>query len=163
MYENSVHLIGFLGADAESRNTRDGVPLTVLSLAAKRSWNDNKRECQSHTEWHRVTCFGQVAEFASSLKKVAHIHITGYLRSREIEKNGAGRGKKNGVKTKVWAREVRAIRISDHFVTIMLRQGDAQVFKRYSQVTLKMRREALTQLDRSANEHAANSVTAKPN
>ena len=53
--------------------------------------------------------------------------------------------------------------VSDHFVTLMLRQGDAQVFKRYSQATLNMKREALTKLDRSANEHLANSVTAKPN
>jgi len=53
--------------------------------------------------------------------------------------------------------------VSDHFVTLMLRQGDAQVFKRYSQATLNMKREALTRLDRSANEHTASSVTAKPN
>ncbi len=53
--------------------------------------------------------------------------------------------------------------VSDHFVTLMLRQGDAQVFKRYSQATLNMKREALTKLDRSANEHQASSATAKPN
>ncbi len=53
--------------------------------------------------------------------------------------------------------------VSDHFVTLMLRQGDAQVFKRYSQATLNMKREALTQLDRTANEHSGNSATAKPN
>ena len=58
MYENSVHLIGFLGADAQSRTTRDGVPLTILSLATKRSWKDTNGEWQSQTEWHRVTCFG---------------------------------------------------------------------------------------------------------
>ena len=112
VYQNSVDLMGFLGSDAESRNTRDGVPLTVLSLATKRSWKDSKGEWQSQTEWHRVTCFGQVAEFASSLKRGAHIHITGYLRSREIEKNGTGLGKKSGAKAKVRAWEVRAIRIA---------------------------------------------------
>ena len=53
--------------------------------------------------------------------------------------------------------------VSDHFVTLMLRQGDAQVFKRYSQATLNMKREALTRLDRSANEHSAGFATAKPN
>jgi hypothetical protein len=75
--------MGFLGSDAESRNTRDGVPLTVLSLATKRSWKDSKGEWQSQTEWHRVTCFGQLAEFASSLKKGAHLspadHKCAYL------------------------------------------------------------------------------------
>jgi hypothetical protein len=46
------------------------------------------------------------------LKKSAHIRITGYLRSREIEKNGTGGGKKSGAKAKVRAWEVRAVRIA---------------------------------------------------
>jgi hypothetical protein len=37
-------------------------------------------------------------------------------------------------------------------VTQMLRQGDAEVFKLYSQANLGMMREALTKLDRQANE-----------
>ena len=52
--------------------------------------------------------------------------------------------------------------VADHFVTQMLRQGDAGVFKRYSQAKLNMMREALAQMDRSANERAI-SGTAKPN
>ena len=43
--------------------------------------------------------------------------------------------------------------VADHFVTQMLRQGDSQVFKRYSQAKLNMMREALTRIDRQANEH----------
>ena len=53
--------------------------------------------------------------------------------------------------------------VSDHFVTLMLRQGDAQVFKRYSQAKLNMMREALGRLDRHANEHGKDSGTALPN
>jgi hypothetical protein len=34
----------------------------------------------------------------------------------------------------------------------MLRQSDAQVFKKYSQMKLQMKREALTKLNRQANE-----------
>jgi hypothetical protein len=45
----------------------------------------------------------------------------------------------------------------------MLRQGDAQVFKRYSQAKLTMMREALAKMDRNANEHEAISGTARPN
>ena len=52
--------------------------------------------------------------------------------------------------------------VADHFVTQMLRQGDAAVFKRYSQAKLNMMREALARLDRKANEHE-NSGTEKPN
>jgi hypothetical protein len=34
----------------------------------------------------------------------------------------------------------------------MLRQGDAQVFKKYSQMKLQMKREALEKLNRRASE-----------
>ena len=53
--------------------------------------------------------------------------------------------------------------VADHFVTQMLRQGDAGVFKRYSQAKLNMMREAMDRLDRTANEHQATSGTAKSN
>ena len=53
--------------------------------------------------------------------------------------------------------------VADHFVTQMLRQGDSQVFKRYSQAKLNMMREALSKLDRQANEHGATSFTAPAN
>ena len=50
--------------------------------------------------------------------------------------------------------------VADHFVTQMLRQSDAAVFKRYSQAKLNMMREALSKLDRQANERGATSFTA---
>ena len=112
MSENSVDIMGFLGSDAEAKSTRDGVPVTVLSLATKRSWKDAQGEWQSHTDWHRVTCFGGVAEFTASPRKSAHIAVTGYLRSREIEKPVTGKSKKNGAAVKFIAWEVRAIRIA---------------------------------------------------
>lgn len=53
--------------------------------------------------------------------------------------------------------------VADHFVTSMLRQGDASVFKRYSQAKLNMMREALDRLDHRANEHERSFGTARPN
>jgi len=53
--------------------------------------------------------------------------------------------------------------VADHFVTQMLRQGDSQVLKRYSQAKLNMMREALTRIDRQANEHERTFSTASPN
>lgn len=46
--------------------------------------------------------------------------------------------------------------VADHMVTQMLRQGDAEVFKLYSQAKLGMMREALAKLDREANERSSN-------
>ena len=45
----------------------------------------------------------------------------------------------------------------------MLRQGDAEVFKLYSQAKLGMMREALAKLDRQANERPWSSHTERPN
>jgi len=112
VFANSVYLIGFLGSDAEAKTTKDGIPLTVLSLATKRSWKDAQGEWQLHTDWHRIACFGPVAEFAASLKKGARVHVTGYLRSRQVERPVNGKSKKNNATVKVLAWEVRAIRIA---------------------------------------------------
>jgi integrase len=42
--------------------------------------------------------------------------------------------------------------VADEWVTQLLRQGDSQVFKKYSQMKLKMKREALEKMNRLANE-----------
>jgi hypothetical protein len=44
--------------------------------------------------------------------------------------------------------------VADEWVTQMLPQSDAQVFKKYSQMKLQMKREALAKLNRQANEIA---------
>jgi len=44
--------------------------------------------------------------------------------------------------------------VAHEWVTQMLRQGDAQVFKKYSQMKLQMKREALEKLNRHAGEMA---------
>ena len=45
--------------------------------------------------------------------------------------------------------------MADERVTQMLRQGDAQVFKKYSQMKLQMKREALEKMNRQAREMPA--------
>ena len=42
--------------------------------------------------------------------------------------------------------------VADEWVTQLLRQGDAKVFKKYSQMKLQMKREALAKLNRKAND-----------
>ena len=48
-------------------------------------------------------------------------------------------------------------------VTQLLRQGDAKVFKKYSQMKLQMKREALQKLNRKANEDGPGFDTVRPN
>ena len=51
-----------------------------------------------------------------------------------------------------YATRLSAGGVADEWVTQMLRQGDSKVFKKYSQMKLQMKREALAKLNRQANE-----------
>ena len=51
-----------------------------------------------------------------------------------------------------YATRLSAGGVADEWVTQLLRQGDAKVFKKYSQMKLQMKREALRKLHRQANE-----------
>ena len=53
-----------------------------------------------------------------------------------------------------YATRLSAGGVADEWVTQMLRQGDAKVFKKYSQMKLQMKREALQKMNRQANERA---------
>ena len=59
-----------------------------------------------------------------------------------------------------YATRLSAGGVADEWVTQLLRQGDSQVFKRYSQMKLQMKREALEKLNRQANEMALETGTA---
>ena len=100
MYFNSTILIGYLGSDAEQRETKSGAKYTVLSLATKRSWKNAQGEYESRTYWHRAVAWNRLAEFAATLKKGMHVQLVGELRTREYEKEYGNR-KKFTVKQRV--------------------------------------------------------------
>jgi len=62
-----------------------------------------------------------------------------------------------------YATRLSAGGVADEWVTQLLRQGDAQVFKKYSQMKLMMKREALQKLNRKANEDWPGFDTVRPN
>jgi integrase len=58
-----------------------------------------------------------------------------------------------------YATRLSASGVADEWVTQLLRQGDAKVFKKYSQMKLQMKREALEKMNRQANEMLLDSGT----
>lgn len=62
-----------------------------------------------------------------------------------------------------YATRLSAGGVADEWVTQLLRQGDAKVFKKYSQMKLQMKREALEKLNRRANEGRPGFDTEKVN
>jgi integrase len=59
-----------------------------------------------------------------------------------------------------YATRLSAGGVADEWVTQLLRQGNSHVFKRYSQMKLQMKREALEKINRQANEMPLDSGTA---
>jgi len=85
---NRLTLMGFVGADAEEKTNSKGSTYTTFSVATKTSWKNAEGAWESRTEWHRCVANGKIAGFAATLKKGAHVHVEGELRSREYDKNG---------------------------------------------------------------------------
>lgn len=103
---NKVMLIGKLGRDPESRKTQSGASVTNFSIATSTTWRDRQTgERQERTEWHRVVCFGGVAEFVGSyLRKGALVYVEGSLRTSKWEQDGETR-----YRTEIVARDVEAM------------------------------------------------------
>lgn len=87
---NKVIIVGNVGRDPEVRYTANGSAVANFSVATSESWNDKTTgERKEQTEWHRITCFGRLAEIAGEyLRKGSKVYIEGSLRTREWEKDG---------------------------------------------------------------------------
>jgi single-strand DNA-binding protein len=107
---NRVSLIGFLGKDAEVKTTRSNARFTVLSLATKRSWKDRQTgEWQSKSTWHRIICWGRLADYAAGFTKGEHVQVEGEISTREYVQK-AGDNKSAEVKKSIT--EIRASQIA---------------------------------------------------
>jgi single-strand DNA-binding protein len=57
---NQVLLVGRVGRDpAESKAMQGSV---TFHLATENHWTSNNGEKKKHTDWHRVRCFGKLAD-----------------------------------------------------------------------------------------------------
>ena len=61
-----------------------------------------------------------------------------------------------------YATRVSAGGVADEWVVQLLRQGNSDVFKKYSQIKLAMKREALGQINRRANEMSVGEAQTGP-
>ena len=82
---NKAIIVGNLGKDPETRFLPDGKAVCNFSVATTDTWKDkasgDKKEA---TEWHRVSCFGRLAEICGEyLKKGSQVYVEGKLRTRK--------------------------------------------------------------------------------
>ena len=86
---NSVRLIGNVGADPEIKTLESGVKIASFSLATTDVYKDKSGEKKKDTEWHRIVAFGGVAGVIEGyVKKGKQIAVEGKLKTRSWEKDG---------------------------------------------------------------------------
>ena len=91
---NKVILIGNLGKDPETRYLPSGDAVTNFSIATTEKWKSKSGELQEHTEWHRISMFGKVAEIAGEyLKKGSPVYVEGRIRTRKWQDKESGQDK----------------------------------------------------------------------
>ena len=89
MAERSVNkaiLIGWLGADAETRYTQNGTPVSRVSVAMNRQWKDREDQIHEDTDWIQVILWRseRLAEFMTKGKQV---YVEGRMQTRSFEDN----------------------------------------------------------------------------
>lgn len=88
---NKCLIIGNLGKDPETRYMPNGDAMTSITVATTDTWKEKATgEKKEHTEWHRITFFGKLAEIAAQyLKKGSQVYVEGSLRTRKYtDKDG---------------------------------------------------------------------------
>jgi len=86
---NHVTLIGYVGGDAQMREVGDGM-VANFSVATNRRWRDRSGQRQEETEWHRIVCWGKLAEIAGQyVVKGKLVAVQGRLQTRKwMDKSG---------------------------------------------------------------------------
>ena len=90
MYQQLI-IVGRLGRDPEMRYTADGKPVTSLSVATDRVWNDASGQKQSKTVWFKVAVWGNQAEPCSKyLSKGRMVLVEGELSEPRVWQDKQG-------------------------------------------------------------------------
>lgn len=80
---NKVILVGNVGGEPEIKVLQNGTKVANFSLATNESWKDKNGERKDHTEWHRVSVYGDKLPdiIAKYVKKGTKVYIEGSIRT----------------------------------------------------------------------------------
>jgi integrase len=126
-------------ADSKTPTGVSEVPLTDIAVEAFQ----NQIELAGPGPWL----------FPSSRKSAEHRVDFKKTWERTLKRAGVSHFRLYDLRS-TYATRLSAGGVADEWVTQMLRQTDAKVFKKYSQMKLQMKREALTRLNRQAGDSA---------
>ena len=85
-------LIGFVGGDAQAKETKNHNKYAVVSLATTDSWKDKDGAWQKRSTWHRLVGWQAIGDsMVRNLTRGAFIQVRGSIRNYEVPaKDGQG-------------------------------------------------------------------------
>jgi len=85
---NKVTLVGNVGRDPDIQQTKNGTKVAHLSLATNRR-PPAGTEAQERTDWHRLTLWNRMAQFAEDYIRTGdRIYVEGRLEYDSYERDG---------------------------------------------------------------------------
>ncbi len=86
---NKIILVGNVGQDPDIQETANGTKVAHLSLATNRRTSANGDEPKERTDWHRLTLWNRLAQFAGDyVSKGDRIYVEGRLEYDSYERDG---------------------------------------------------------------------------
>lgn len=83
---NRVTLLGNVTHDPEPHTAKSGTAIASIGFATNERRKDDKGEFVIEPEYHRLVCFGQLAEFAGkSVLKGAPLYVEGKLHTSRFK------------------------------------------------------------------------------
>ena len=80
---NSVRLIGNLGQNPEVKNLNNNNKLAKFSIATSETYNNDKGEKVTETNWHNIVAWGKLAGVVEQyLQKGKEVAVEGKLTTR---------------------------------------------------------------------------------
>lgn len=92
---NQVQLIGFVGDDPKSVQTRTGKPMAsfVLATTDREIKRQDGTVIPERTEWHNIIVFGHTADFITRyVRKGAQLFVQGSIHTRSFDKTDGTKG-----------------------------------------------------------------------
>ncbi len=86
---NKIILVGNVGRDPDIHETQSGAKVAHFSLATNHRLRSNGSEGEERTEWHRLTVWNRLAQFAEDyVHKGDRIYVEGRLEYDSYERDG---------------------------------------------------------------------------
>lgn len=85
MQKNRIELAGYLAGKPELRFLPSGTKVANVRLGETYRFADRDGKTQSHTNWHSLVFYNDIADIAMTFEQGENIHVEGSLQQRKFK------------------------------------------------------------------------------